>query len=278
MTKKENNNFIFNLENVKKIHFYDNKQEKNILTLFLNDNYNIFYDSKTMMGDNYRASGLNIKNIILKNPVLENKRKENFKLKENYILNNKEKYFKTTDLYINVNIEGIIIEQEAPTEEHAKEWFTIYNNYIIKNFNVEIWAHKHQFYTQEDVDAMDWKTYKNNHIKSIDEILSEEKTPFNFAKKHTKALKIFYENKKNDGFLYRGYAPTNEKINKLYYKLYDKQVLNEAGKQKAKNTDFIKNNCGIDYIKYDIIKVLELLKIDICVDDLEKMAAERTEK
>lgn len=226
-----------------KIYLYNNKGvilELRIYNKYFYKDFNI-YDELITQQDNYFYS------IYLNNEIKQ-KRKLNFNNKINFTFKN--------DLYINIELENIKIEEEEETKnfiEYNKS-FDIYKNYKIKGLFLGMRTNKSEYL----------KEYKNcSHIETLNNIIES-------LEKINKTKYIDYlKNKIKEGynFIKSEFPETKKDIEKIT--IYDRKEETKASLQYNKNHDFL--NKKYNNNAYTIINFLKDLKIDVYSIDLETL-------
>ena len=230
-----------------KIYLYNNKgvilELRNYHKYYYQD-FNI-YDELITQQDNYFYS------IYLNNEIKQ-KRKLDFNNKINFTFKN--------DLYINIEIENINIEEEEETKtfiEYNKS-YDVYKNYKINGLFLGMRTNKSE-YLKEYVNCHHIETLENI-IKSLEEI--------NKRKDRTKYIN-YLKNKIKEGynFIKSEFPETKKEINKI--SIFDRIEETKASLQYKKNCDYLNKNYSNN--SYIIMKFLKDLKIDIYNVDIETL-------
>ena len=230
-----------------KIYLYNNKgvilELRNYHKYYYQD-FNI-YDELITQQDNYFYS------IYLNNEIKQ-KRKLNFNNKINFVFKN--------DLYINIEIENIKIEEEEETKsfiEYNKS-FDIYKNYKISGLFLGMRTNKSEYL----------KEFENcSHIETLEHII-EKLEEVNKIKDRTKYIS-YLKNKIKEGynFIKSTFPETKKEIEKIT--IYDRKEETKESKQYNKNYDFL--NKKYHNNAYTIMTFLKDLKIDVYSNDLETL-------
>ena len=203
------------------------------------------YDELITQQDNYFYS------IYLNNEIKQ-KRKLNFNNKINFTFKN--------DLYINIEIENIKIEEEEETKifiENNKN-FDIYKNYKISGLFLDMRTNKSEYL----------KEYQNcSHIEALDNIIKSLEE-INKRKDKTKYIN-YLKNKIKEGynFIKSEFPETKKEIEQIT--IYDRKEETKASLQYNKNYDYLNKNYSNN--AYIIMKFLKDLKIDVYNVDLETL-------
>ena len=230
-----------------KIYLYNNKgvvlELRNYHKYYYQD-FNI-YDELITQQDNYFYS------IYLNNEIKQ-KRKLDFNNKINFTFKN--------DLYINIEIENINIEEEEETKnfiEYNKS-YDVYKNLKISGLFLGMRTNKSE-YLKEYVNCHHIETLENI-IKSLEEI--------NKRKDKTKYIN-YLKNKIKEGynFIKSEFPETKKEIEKIT--IYDRKEETNASLQYKKNCDYL--NKKYNNNAYTIMKFLKDLKIDVYSIDLETL-------
>ena len=201
------------------------------------------YDELITQQDNYFYS------IYLNNEIKQ-KRKLN--------LNNKINFTFKNDLYINIELENIKIEEEEETKnfiEYNKS-YDIYKNYRISGLFFGMRTNKSEYL----------KEFENCHrIETLTNII-ERLEEINKRKDKTKYIN-YLKNKIKEGynFIKSEYPETKKEIEKIT--IYDRKEETKESKQYNKNYDYL--NKKYNNNAYIIINFLKDLKIDIYNVDIE---------
>ncbi len=230
-----------------KIYLYNNKgvilELRNYHKYYYQD-FNI-YDELITQQDNYFYS------IYLNNEIKQ-KRKLNFNNKINFTFKN--------DLYIDIDIENIKIEEEEETKnfiEYNKS-FDIYKNYKISGLYLGMRTNKSEYL----------KEYQNcSHIETLNNIIKRLEE-VNKTKDRTKYIN-YLKNKIKEGynFIKSTFPETKKEIEKIT--IYDRKEETKASLQYNKNYDYLNKNYSNN--AYIIMKFLKDLKIDVYNNDLETL-------
>lgn len=231
-----------------KIYLYNNKGvilELRVYNNYFYKDFNI-YDELITQQDNYFYS------IYLNNEIKQ-KRKLDFNNKINFVFKN--------DLYINIEIENIKIEEE---EEETKK-FIAYNKsyYIYKNFKIS-----GLFLGMRTNKSEYLKEYKNcSHIETLTNII-ERLEEVNKIKDRTKYIN-YLKNKIKEGynFIKSEFPETKKEIEKIT--IYDRKEETKESLQYNKNYDYL--NKKYNNNAYTIINFLKDLKLDVYSNDLETL-------
>lgn len=201
------------------------------------------YDELITQQDNYFYS------IYLNNEI---------KLKRKLNLNNKINFTFKNDLYINIELENIKIEEEEETKnfiEYNKS-YDIYKNYRISGLFFGMRTNKSEYL----------KEFENCHrIETLTNII-ERLEEINKRKDKTKYIN-YLKNKIKEGynFIKSEYPETKKEIEKIT--IYDRKEETKESKQYNKNYDYL--NKKYNNNAYIIINFLKDLKIDIYNVDIE---------
>ena len=230
-----------------KIYLYNKKgvilELRNYNKYFYKD-FNI-YDELITQQDNYFYS------IYLNNEIKQ-KRKLNFNNKINFTFKN--------DLYINIEIENIKIEEEEETKSFIEnnKSFDIYKNYKISSLFLGMRTNKSEYL----------KEYQNcSHIETLNNII-ESLEGINKRKDRTKYIS-YLKNKIKEGynFIKSEFPETKKEIEQIT--IYDRKEETKASLQYNKNYDYLNKNYSNN--AYIIMKFLKDLKIDVYNVDLETL-------
>lgn len=230
-----------------KIYLYNNKgvilELRNYHKYYYKD-FNI-YDELITQQDNYFYS------IYLNNEIKQ-KRKLNFNNKINFTFKN--------DLYINIEIENINIEEEEETKYFREDdkSYDIYKNYKFSGLFLGMRTNKSE-YLKEFENCYHIETL-NNIIESLEEV--------NKIKDRTKYIN-YLKNKIKEGYNFiKSEFPENKKaIEKITF--YDRKEETKSSLQYKKNYDYL--NKKYNNNAYTIINFLKDLKIDVYSVDLETL-------
>ena len=230
-----------------KIYLYNNKgvilELRNYHKYYYQD-VNI-YDELITQQDNYFYS------IYLNNEIKQ-KRKLDFTSKINFTFKN--------DLYINIEIENIKIEEEEETKnfiEYNKS-YDVYKNYKISGLFLGMRTNKSEYL----------KEYENCHrIETLENII-ESLEEINKRKDKTKYIN-YLKNKIKEGynFIKSEYPETKKEIEKIT--IYDRKEETKESLQYNKNYDYL--NKKYNNNAYTIINFLKDLNIDVFNIDLETL-------
>lgn len=230
-----------------KIYLYNTKgvilELRNYNKYYYQD-FNI-YDELITQHDNYFYS------IYLNNEIKQ-KRKLDFTSKINFTFKN--------DLYINIDIENIKIEEEEETKnfiEYNKS-YDIYKNYKINGLFLGMRINKSEYL----------KEYQNcSHIETLEHII-ERLEEVNKIKDRTKYIN-YLKNKIKEGynFIKSEFPETKKEIEKIT--LYDRKEETKESLQYKKNHDYL--NKKYNNNAYTIINFLKDLNIDVFINDLETL-------
>ena len=230
-----------------KIYLYNNKgvilELRNYHKYYYQD-FNI-YDELITQQDNY------FYNIYLNNEIKQ-KRKLDFTSKINFVFKN--------DLYINIEIENIKIEEEEETKkiiEYNKS-YDIYKNYKIKGLFLGMRTNKSEYL----------KEFENCHrIETLNNII-ERLEEINKRKDKTKYINYLKNNiKEGYNFIKSEYPETKKELEKIT--IYDRKEETKESLQYNKNYDYL--NKKYNNNAYTIINCLKDLKIDVYNIDLETL-------
>ena len=229
-----------------KIYLYNKKGvilELRVYNKYFYKDFNI-YDELITQQDNYFYS------IYLNNEIKQ-KRKLNFNNKINFTFKN--------DLYINIDIENIKIEDEETKIfiENNKS-FDIYKNYKITGLFLGMRTNKSEYL----------KEYQNcSHVETLDNII-ERLEGINKRKDRTKYIS-YLKNKIKEGynFIKSEFKETKKEIEQIT--IYDRKEETKASIQYNKNSSYLNKNYSNN--AYIIMKFLKDLKIDVYSVDLETL-------
>ena len=230
-----------------KIYLYNNKgvilELRNYHKYYYKD-VNI-YDELFTQQDNYFYS------IYLNNEIKQ-KRKLNFNNKINFTFKN--------DLYINIELENIKIEEEKETKYFREDnkSYDIYKNYKFSGLSLGMRTNTSE-YLKEFENCSHIETL-NNIIESLEEI--------NKRKDRSKYID-YLKNKIKEGynFIKSQFPETKKEIEKIT--IYDRKEETKESKQYNKNYDYL--NKKYNNSAYTIMKFLKDLKIDVYSVDLETL-------
>lgn len=230
-----------------KIYLYNTKgvilELRNYNKYYYQD-FNI-YDELITQHDNYFYS------IYLNNEIKQ-KRKLDFNNNINFTFKN--------DLYINIELESIKIEEEEETRtfnENIKN-YDIYKNYKISGLFLGMRTSKSEYL----------KEYKNcSHIETLEHII-ERLEEVNKIKDRTKYIN-YLKNKIKEGynFIKSEFPETKKEIEKIT--IYNRKEETKASLQYKKNQDYL--NKKYNNNAYTIINFLKDFKIDVFSIDLETL-------
>ena len=218
--------------------------ELRIYNKYYYQDFNI-YDELITQQDNYYYS------IYLNNEIKQ-KRKLDFNNKINFVFKN--------DLYINIELENINIEEEEETKnfiEYNKS-YDVYKNYKISGLFLGMRTNKSEYL----------KEYVNcHHIETLDNII-ESLEEVNKIKDRTKYIN-YLKNKIKEGynFIKSEFPETKKEINNI--SIFDRIEETKESLQYKKNCDYL--NKKYNNNAYTIIKFLKDLKIDVYSIDLETL-------
>ena len=230
-----------------KIYLYNNKgvilELRNYHKYYYKD-VNI-YDELFTQQDNYFYS------IYLNNEIKQ-KRKLDFTSKINFTFKN--------DLYINIELENIKIEEEKETKYFREDnkSYDIYKNYKINGLYLDMKTSKNEYL----------KEYENcSHIETLDNIIKRLEE-INKRKDRSKYID-YLKNKIKEGynFIKSEFPETKKAIEKIT--IYDRKEETKESKQYNKNYDYLNKNYSNN--AYTIMKFLKDLKIDVYSVDLETL-------
>lgn len=230
-----------------KIYLYNTKgvilELRNYHKYFYKD-FNI-YDELITQQNNYFYS------IYLNNEIKQ-KRKLNFNNKINFTFKN--------DLYINIELENIKIEEEEETKNFIEDnkSYDIYKNYKFSGLFLGMRTNKSE-YLKEFENCYHIETL-DNIIKSLEEI--------NKRKDKTKYIN-YLKNKIKEGynFIKSEFPETKKEIEKIT--IYDRKEETKDSLQYNKNCSYLNKNYSNN--AYIIMKFLKDLKIDVYSNDLETL-------
>ena len=211
---------------------------------FYYQDFNI-YDELITQQDNYFYS------IYLNNEIKQ-KRKLDFTSKINFTFKN--------DLYINIEIENIKIEELEETKNFIKynKSFDVYKNYKFNGLFLGMRTNKSEYL----------KEYENcSHIETLEHII-ERLEEVNKIKDRTKYIN-YLKNKIKEGynFIKSEFPETKKEINNI--SIFDRKEETKESKQYNKNYDYL--NKKYNNSAYTIINFLKDLKIDVYSIDLETL-------
>lgn len=230
-----------------KIYLYNNKGvilELRVYNKYYYQDFNI-YDELITQQDNYFYS------IYLINEIKQ-KRKLNFNNKINFTFKN--------DLYINVELENIKIEEEEETRtfnENIKN-YDVYKNYKINGLFLGMRTNTSEYL----------KEFENcSHIETLEHII-ERLEEVNKRKDRTKYID-YLKNKIKEGynFIKSDFPETKKEIEKIT--IYDRKEETKSSLQYKKNHEYL--NKKYNNNAYTIINFLKDLKIDVYSNDLETL-------
>lgn len=230
-----------------KIYLYNTKG----VILELRNYHKYYYQDLNIYGELIAQQDNYFYSIYLNNEIKQ-KRKLNFNNKINFTFKN--------DLYINIELESIKIEEEEETRtfnENIKN-YDIYKNYKISGLLLGMKTSKNEYL----------KEYQNcSHIETLEHIIErlEEVNKIKDRKKYINYLK----NKIKEGynFIKSEFPETKKEIEKIT--IYDRKEETKDSLQYKKNHDYL--NKKYNNNAYTIINFLKDLKIDIYSNDLETL-------
>ena len=230
-----------------KIYLYNNKGvilELRIYNKYFYKDFNI-YDELITQEDNYFYS------IYLNNEIKQ-KRKLDFNNKINFTFKN--------DLYINIDIENINIEEEEETKnfiEYNKS-YDVYKNYKINGLFLGMRTNKSEYLKEYE---------KCSHIETLENII-ENLEEVNKRKDKTKYIN-YLKNKIKEGynFIKSEFPETKKELEKIT--IYDRKEETKDSLQYNKNYDYL--NKKYNNNAYTIMKFLKDFKIDVYSIDLETL-------
>lgn len=230
-----------------KIYLYNNKgvilELRNYHKYYYQD-FNI-YNELITQHDNYFYS------IYLNNEIKQ-KRKLDFNNNINFTFKN--------DLYINIELESIKIEEEEETKnfiEYNKS-YDIYKNYKISGLFLGMRINKSEYL----------KEYQNcSHIETLEHII-ERLEEVNKIKDRTKYIN-YLKNKIKEGynFIKSEFPETKKEIEKIT--IYNRKEETKESLQYNKNCSYLNKNYSNN--SYIIMKFLKDLNIDVFINDLETL-------
>lgn len=211
---------------------------------FYYKDFNI-YDELITQQDTYFYS------IYLNNEIKQ-KRKLNFNNKINFTFKN--------DLYINIDIENIKIEEEEETKNFIKynKSYDVYKNYKISGLFLGMRTNKSEYL----------KEYETcSHIETLENII-ERLEEVNKIKDRTKYIN-YLKNKIKEGYIFikSEFPETKKELEKIT--IYDRKEETKESKQYNKNYDYL--NKKYNNNAYTIMKFLKDLNIDVFINDLETL-------
>ena len=230
-----------------KIYLYNNKsvilELRNYHKYYYQD-VNI-YDELITQQDNYFYS------IYLNNEIKQ-KRKLDFTSKINFTFKN--------DLYINIDIENIKIEEEEETKYFREDnkSYDVYKNYKISGLFLDVKTSKNEYL----------KEFENcYHIETLEHII-EKLEEVNKIKDRTKYIN-YLKNKIKEGynFIKSEFPETKKEIEQIT--IYDRKEETKDSLQYNKNCSYLNKNYSNN--SYIIMKFLKDLKIDVYSIDLETL-------
>lgn len=230
-----------------KIYLYNNKG----VILELRNYHKYFYKDFNIYDELITQQDIYFYSIYLNNEIKQ-KRKLNFNNKINFTFKN--------DLYINIELESIKIEEEEETRtfnENIKN-YDIYKNYKINGLFLGMRTSKNEYL----------KEYKNcSHIETLDNIIKSLEE-INKRKDKTKYIN-YLKNKIKEGyyFIKSEFPETKKELEKIT--LYDRKEETKESKQYNKNYDYL--NKKYNNNAYTIMKFLKDLNIDVFINDLETL-------
>ena len=218
--------------------------ELRVYSKYFYKDFNI-YDELITQQDNYF-------NSIYLNNEIKQKRKLDFNNNINFVFKN--------DLYINIEIENIKIEEEEETKifrENNKS-FDIYKNYKISGLFLNMRTNKSEYL----------KEYQNcSHIETLDNIIKSLEE-INKRKDKTKYIN-YLKNKIKEGynFIKSEFPETKKELEQIT--IYDRIEETKESKQYNKNYNYLNKNYNNN--AYIIMKFLKEKKIDVYSVDLETL-------
>lgn len=230
-----------------KIYLYNNKGV--ILEL---RNYHKYYYQDFNIYDELITQQANYFYSIYLNNEIKQKRKLDFTSKINFTFKN--------DLYINIELENINIEEEEETKnfiEYNKS-YDIYKNYKINGLFLGMRTNKSEYL----------KEFENcYHIETLENII-ESLEEVNKRKDRTKYIN-YLKNKIKEGynFIKSEFPETKKELKKIT--LFDRKEETKESEQYNKNYDYL--NKKYNNNAYTIINFLKDLNIDVFINDLETL-------
>ena len=230
-----------------KIYLYNNKG----VILELRNYHKYFYKDFNIYDELITQQTTYFYSIYLNNEIKQ-KRKLNFNNKINFTFKN--------DLYINIDIENIKIEEEEETKnfiEYNKS-YDVYKNYKISNLFLGMRTNKSEYL----------KEFENCHrIETLTNII-ERLEEVNKIKDRTKYIN-YLKNKIKEGynFIKSEYPETKKELEKIT--IYDRKEETRDSLQYNKNYDYL--NKKYNNNACTIINFLKDLKIDVFKIDLETL-------
>lgn len=230
-----------------KIYLYNNKG----VILELRNYHKYYYQDFNIYDELITQQDNSFYSIYLNNEIKQ-KRKLDFTSKINFTFKN--------DLYINIEIENIKIEEEEETRtfnENIKN-YDVYKNYQISGLLLGMRTNKSEYL----------KEYQNcSHIETLEHII-ERLEEINKRKDKTKYIE-YLKNKIKEGynFIKSEFPETKKEINKI--SIFDRIEETKSSLQYKKNCDYINKNYNNN--AYTIMKFLKDLKIDIYNVDIETL-------
>lgn len=230
-----------------KIYLYNNKG----VILELRNYHNYYYQDFNIYDELITQQTTYFYSIYLNNEIKQ-KRKLDFNNNINFTFKN--------DLYINVEIENIKIEEEEETKNFVEynKSYDIYKNYKIKGLFLGMRTNKSE-YLKEFENCSHIETL-NNIIESLEEI--------NKRKDKTKYIN-YLKNKIKEGynFIKSEFPETKKELEKIT--IYDRKEETKESLQYNKNYDYL--NKKYNNSAYTIMKFLKDLNIDVFINDLETL-------
>lgn len=215
-------------------------------------NYNKYYYQDVNIYDELITQQDNYFYSIYLNNEIKQKRKLN--------LNNKINFTFKNDLYINIELESIKIEEEEETRtfnENIKN-YDIYKNYKINGLFLGVRTSKNEYL----------KEFENcSHIETLEHII-ERLEEINKRKDKTKYID-YLKNKIKEGynFIKSEFPETKKEIEKIT--IYDRKEETKDSLQYKKNHEYL--NKKYNNNAYTIINFLKDLNIDVFINDLETL-------
>lgn len=213
-------------------------------------NYHKYYYQDFNIYDELITQQANYFYSIYLNNEIKQKRKLNFDNKINFTFKN--------DLYINIELENIKIEEEKETKNFIEnnKSYDVYKNYKIKGLFLGMRTNKSEYL----------KEFENcYHIEKLENIISQLEE-VNKIKDKTKYIN-YLKNKIKEGynFIKSEFPETKKEIEKIT--IYDRKEETKSSLQYKKNCDYLNKNYSNN--SYIIMKFLKDLKIDVYNVDIE---------
>lgn len=215
-------------------------------------NYHKYYYQDFNIYDELITQQANYFYSIYLNNEIKQKRKLDFTSKINFTFKN--------DLYINIELENIKIEEEEETKnfiEYNKS-YDIYKNYKINGLFLGMRTNTSEYL----------KEYQNcSHIETLDNIIKSLEE-VNKIKDRTKYIN-YLKNKIKEGynFIKSEFPETKKEINNI--SIFDRIEETKDSLQYSKNCKYLNKNYSNN--AYTIINFLKDLKIDIYNVDIETL-------